>query len=87
MVVGRRHHTTAVIHLDNAHKRLIHFGGLPATRREGDALAATSIVEISEYGCEVLCAGNKSLYTIYQYYTMHLSRTGFPCMHAHAQQG
>lgn len=55
MVVGRRRHTTAVIHLDNARKRLIHFGGLPATRREGDALADTSIVEISEYGCEVIC--------------------------------
>jgi len=55
VVVGRRHHTTAVIHFDNTHKRLIHFGGLPATRREGDALAATSIVEISEYSCEVFC--------------------------------
>ena len=30
-----------------------------------------------------LCAGTKSLYTIYQYYTMHLSKTGFPCMHMH----
>ena len=51
---GRWAHTTTVVHHDNTHKRLIHFGGLDEVPESADPntwhpVAETTIVELGEW--------------------------------------